>query len=146
MAESHTLVTLRNKRDEIERAIAAYEKEIEKARRDLAHVNATIRLFEAPSERTQFPVYVDTLRLFRRGEIADLCKAALKKEGPLTTPELALRLIRAKGLDEGDKVLRVSLTYRIVQALRLQWKRGKVESPEKRGGIRVWALAQRANA
>lgn len=141
MAESHTLVTLRNKRDEIERAIANYEKQLEKARRDLAHVNATITLFESPATRTEHPVYVDTLRLFRRGEIAELCKAALKEEGPLTTPELALRLVRAKALDESDKVLRVSLTYRIVQALRLQWKRGKIESPEKRGGIRVWSLA-----
>ena len=138
MAESQTLVVLRNKRDEIERAIANYEKQIEKARYDLAHVNATLRMFESPAERTEFPVYVDTLRLFRRGEIATLCKAALAEEGPLTTPELALRLVRAKGLDEGDKVLRVSLTYRIVQALRLQWKRGKIESPEKRGGVRVW--------
>jgi hypothetical protein len=141
MAESQTLVILRNKRDEIERAIANYEKQIEKARRDLAHVNATLRMFEAPADRTQFPVYVDTLRLFRRGEIVTLCKAALVEEGPLTTPELALRLVRAKGLDEGDKVLRVSLTYRIVQALRLQWKRGKIESPEKRGGVRLWQLA-----
>lgn len=140
MAESQTLVVLRDKRDKIERTIAAYEKEIQKAQRDLAHVNATIRLFELPEGRTQFPVYVDTHRLFKRGEIAELCKAALKEEGPLTTPELALRVVRAKGLDEGDKVLRQSITYRIVQALRLQWKRGKLNSPTKRGGVRVWQL------
>ncbi|GFO83483.1 MAG: hypothetical protein A49_31100 [Methyloceanibacter sp.] len=140
MAESQTLVILRDKRDKIERAIAAYEKEIQQARRDLAHVNATIRMFEAPEGRTQFPVYVDTLRLFKRGELAELCKAALADEGPLTTPELALRVARAKGLDEDDKVLRQSIAYRIVQALRLQWKRGKIESPEKRGGVRVWAI------
>ncbi len=45
MAESQTLVVLRNKRDEIERAIVAYEKELAQARRDLAHVNATLRMF-----------------------------------------------------------------------------------------------------
>jgi len=145
MAESQTLVILRNKRDEIERALANYEKQIEKAKRDLAHVNATIQLFEAPADRTQFPVYVDTLRLFRRGEIVTLCKAALTEEGPLTTRDLAVRVIRAKGLDEGDKVLRTSIAYRIVQATRLQWKRGKVGSPEKHGGVRVWALAQSRN-
>jgi hypothetical protein len=55
--------------------------------------------------------------------------------------ELALRVIRAKGLDEADTVLRVSITYRIVQALRLQWKRGRVQSPEKRGGVRVWLIS-----
>jgi len=75
-----------------------YEEQIEKARRHLAHVHAKICMFEAPADRTQFPVYV----------------------------------IREKGLDEGDKVLRQSITYRLVQALRLQWKRGKVESPKNR--------------
>ena len=126
MAESQTLVVLRNKRDEIERTIANYEKQLAKAKRDLSHVNATIQLFRTSEGRTQFPVYVDTHRLFRRGEIAELCKAALKEEGPLTTPDLALRVIRAKRLDAGDKVLRQSVAYRIVQALRLQWKRGKI--------------------
>jgi hypothetical protein len=48
---------------------------------------------------------------------------------------LGMRAICAKRLDDGDKVLRQSVAYRIVQALRLQWKRGKIESPEKRGGI-----------
>jgi hypothetical protein len=91
------------------------------------------------SEAAASPIGASTVR---RGEIAELCKAALKEEGPLTTPELALRVIRAKRLDEGDKVLRQSVAYRIVQALRLQWKRGKIESPEKRAGIRVWALAK----
>jgi hypothetical protein len=141
MAESQTLVVLRNKRDEIERAIANYEKQIEIAKRDLAHFNATIRMFETPEDRTQFPIYVDTLRLFRRGEIATLCKRALAMQGPLTTRELAVCVIREKGLDENDAVLRTSIAYRIVQALRLQWKRGKVDSPEKRGGVRLWRIA-----
>ena len=145
MAESQTLVVLRNKRYEIERVILNYEKQLEAARRDLAHVNATLRMFESPEARTEFPVYVDTLRLFKRGELATICKNALAEEGPLTTRDLALRVVRAKGLDEGDTVLRQSITYRIVQAMRLQWKRGKVQSPEKRGGIRVWAMFTQAN-
>ncbi|ODA67520.1 hypothetical protein A7A08_01554 [Methyloligella halotolerans] len=107
---------------------------------DLAHVNATLRMFEAPEGRSQYPVYMDTLRLFKRGEIVRICKAALADEGPLDTRELALRVMRAKGLDEGDTVLRTSITYRIVQSMRLQWKRGQVKSPEKRSGVRVWCV------
>lgn len=128
------------KRDEIERAIANYERQLEAARYDLAHVNATIRLFESPEARTEFPVYVDTHRLFRRGELVAICKKALTGEGSLDTRELALRVVRAKGLDEGDTVLRTSITYRIVQAMRLQSKRGKVATPGKRGGIRLWRI------
>lgn len=140
MAESQTLVVLRNKRDEIERAIANYEKQVAKAKRDLAHVNATIRMFEAPEGRTQFPVYVDTLRLFRRGEIVSICKRALA-DGPKTTRELAVIVIKEKGFDEEDAVLRQSITYRIVQAMRLQWKRGRIDSPGKEHGVRIWRLA-----
>ena len=132
MADPQIVTTLQRKRDAIEKAIGTYEKKIEAAKLDLAHVNATLRMFEAPEGRTEFPVYVDTLRLFRRGEIVTICKDALAKEGPLDTRELALRVIRANGLDEADSVLRTSIAYRIVQALRLQWKRGRVESPEKR--------------
>ena len=95
-------------------------------------------MFEAPEGRTEFPVYVNTLRLFRRDEIVAICKKALAEEGPLDTRELAQRVVVTKGLDEADTVLRTSITYRIVQAMRLQWKRGQVESPEKRGGVRVW--------
>jgi hypothetical protein len=132
--------TLERKRDQIEQAIALYEKKIKAAKVDLAHVNATLRMFEKPEGRTEFPVYMDTLRLFKRGEIVKLCKAALAQEGPLDTRELALRVVRAKGLDEGDSVLRTSIAYRIVQAMRLQWKRGKVTSSHKRQGLRVWQL------
>jgi hypothetical protein len=137
MAESLTLTALRNKRDDIERAIALYQRKIKSAQRDLAHVNATMRLFEI-GERSQFPVYVDTLRLFRRGEIVAICKTALAKEGPLDTRELAVRVIRAKGMDANDTVLRQSIALRIVQALRLQAKRGRVAGLPKRQGVRVW--------
>jgi hypothetical protein len=137
MAESLTVAALRNKRDQIERSIAAYTKKTEDARRDLAHVNATIRLFESGS--TGEGSYVDTLRLFKRGEIVTLCKAALA-DSPRDTRELARHVIKAKGLDEKDAVLRKSVAFRIVQAMRLQTKRGKVKRQEKRAGVIVWRL------
>jgi hypothetical protein len=140
VAEPHIVSTLERKRQQIESAIAAYQKKIEAARRDLSHVNATLRMFESPQERTQFPVYMDTLRLFRRGEIVTLCKAALEKEGPLDTRELAARVLRKKRLDTKDAVLRKSIAFRIVQAMRLQAKRHKVLQLPKRKGVRVWGL------
>ena len=138
MTDPQILVTLRTKRDYIERVIATYEKKIEAAKIDLAHINATLAMFEAPEGRTQFPVYMDTLRLFRRGEIVTICKAALAKEGPLDTRELALRVIKDKRLDAKDAVLRRSIAFRIVQAMRLQAKRGQVNGLPKRRGVRVW--------
>jgi hypothetical protein len=140
VSEPQLVVTLKRKRQEIESTIAAYQKKIDAARRDLAHVNATLRMFENPQERTQFPVYMDTLRLFQRGEIVTICKVALAKEGPLDTRELAMRVIRKKRLDTKDAVLRKSIAFRIVQAMRLQAKRHKVLQLPKRKGVRVWNL------
>lgn len=138
MADPQILTTLRRKRDNIERGIAAYEKKIKQARRDLANVNATLHLFRIEDRNPQAPVYVDTARLFPRGDLVNICKAALEKEGPLDTRELALRVVQARALDEGDTVLRQAITFRIVQALRLQVKRGKLERLGKRRGVIVW--------
>jgi hypothetical protein len=82
---------------------------------------------------------MDRLRLFKRGEIVTLCKAALAKEGRLDTRELAFRVIQAKGMDEADAVLRTSLAFRIVQALRLQAKRGTVTSLGKGSNVCLWS-------
>jgi len=137
MAQENIIKTLTSKRDGIERTIATYQKRIEEARRDLSHVNATIRLFET-GRTEEGALYVDTLRLFKRGEVWTLRKSSLEKEGPLDSRELAIRLIQHRGLDVNDVVLRKSLTLRVVQALRLQQKRGKIEMVEKRKGRIVW--------
>jgi hypothetical protein len=138
MAEPQILSTLRRKRDDIEAAIVAYEKKVEEAKRDLSAVAATIRLFELNGEPQQFPAYADIGRLWKRGEIVTVCREALAKEGPLDTRELALRVIKAKGLDECDKVMRQTVAFRIVQALSIAEKRGKIESGGKRKGVRIW--------
>lgn len=138
MSDPQVLTTLRRKRAEVEGFIAKLEKQIDTAKRDLSAINATIRIFEVNGEPREFPAYVEIHRLFKRGEMTTICKAALAQEGPLDTRELALRVIRAKGLDEGDKVLRQTVAFRIVQALRLQERRGQIGGSEKRGGVRVW--------
>ncbi|HEY2419269.1 MAG TPA: hypothetical protein VGH84_15195 [Steroidobacteraceae bacterium] len=140
MADPQIVGTLQRKRDDIERVIAEYEKKIEAAKRDLSHVNATLAMFVGPEGRTQFPVYMETLRLFRRGEIVTICKAALAKEGPLDTRELAVRVVKAKGLDAKDTVLRRSVAFRIVQAMRLQATRRILTQLPRRKGVSMWKL------
>ncbi|HEY8161635.1 MAG TPA: hypothetical protein VIF34_05125 [Methylocystis sp.] len=123
----------------MEAAIRAYEKKTEALHRDLAHINATLRLFELNGEQEVFPVHMDLNRIFKRFEIGRLCHEALAAapEG-LDTRELARAVIRAKGMDEGDAVLRRAVAFRIVQAMRMQEKRGRVIGAGKRKGVRVW--------
>lgn len=140
MADPQVLTTLRRKRSEVEGFIAKLEKQIDTAKRDLSAINATIRIFEVNGEPSEFPAYVEIHRLFKRGEMTAICRAALAQEGPLDTRELALRVIRAKGLDEGDKALRQTIALRIVQALRISEKRSMVRGVGRRSGVRMWAL------
>ena len=43
-------------------------------------------------------------------------------------------------MDEGDSVLKTSLAFRIVQALRLQAKRGAIQSLGKRKSVCLWGM------
>ena len=140
MADPHILSTLRAKRNEVEAAIKAYEARAEAARRDLAHINATLALFAVDGPPSEIRAYADTSRLFKRGELATLCRSALVEHGPQDTRELARRVAEAKGLDVADPLLRKALAYRIVQALTLQWKRRQLGSKGIRNGVRLWVL------
>lgn len=139
MAEIRTVTTLRSKKAEILASIAQYEKRIAQARADLSHVNTCIALFEATGEPGALSPYVDTHRLFARGEMMRLCKDTLAS-GPKTTKELALHVMAAKGLDGGDKVTAHAMAMRLIHALRAQWRRGLISGEGKVKGARVWAL------
>jgi len=141
MADPQILTTLRRKQADIEEAIAAYEAKIEEARRDLSAVNATIRIFEINATPRGVKVYTDLHRLFKWGEMASVCLAALASEGSLDTRELTLRVLRSKGLDEADPVLRKAITARLIHVLTQRWKRGGItDAGRRKGGIRVWGL------
>ena len=140
MGEIRTVTTLRTKRDSIAAAIENYEKRLSQARADLAHVSAVIALFEASGERDAIAPYVDTHRLYRRGEAMMLCKEAMAANGPMTTRELALAVMKAKGLEQGDKVLAKAIAARLIHALRQQWRRGIISGDGKRGNVRIWSL------
>ena len=143
MAESTTVTALRTKRDELERIVSSYEKAISAAKRDLAHVNATLELLERAGESSPYPSRLSIVRMFKRCEIFTLCKAALADapEG-LDTRELALAAIRAKGMDERDSVLRRAINYRIIQVMLRQEMRGQIAGAGKRKGVRVWQLSR----
>lgn len=139
MAEIRTVTTLRSKRDEIAASIRLYEQQLAQARADLSHVTAAIRIFEASGDPKGMARYVDTHRLFKRGEPMALCKEALAS-GPKTTRELAKHVMAAKGLDTGDKVLAKGIGSQLIHALRMQAHRKAIVMVGKRNGVSVWQL------
>jgi hypothetical protein len=67
MPEIRIITTLKRKRAEIAASIKLYEKQIAQARSDLAHVEATMRIFAASGKPQDISRYVDCYRLFKRG-------------------------------------------------------------------------------
>ena len=59
MAESQTVTILRAKREEIAAAILNYERQLENARADFAHITAALAIFDAGdkpgSQRPYYP-------------------------------------------------------------------------------------------
>ena len=82
---------------------------------------------------------MDVHHLFKRSEQTKLCLAALT-EGPLTTRQLALYVMKAKGLDQGDKVLAKSIGFRLIHALRKQSQRGLIVTKGKHKAASIWEL------
>ena len=87
MAEIRTVTTLRRKRDEILAVIRLYERQLDQARADLAHVTAAMRIFEA-EDVSKMPAYMDVHRVFAHKEKWPLYEEALE-----TVCELIERVI-----------------------------------------------------
>jgi hypothetical protein len=104
--------------------------------------NAAPELFERGGAPDAYPSRMSIVRIFKRRELFALCNAALAKAPDgLDTRELALAVIRAKGMDESDRVLRKAIGFRIVQAMLRQELQRRVIRAGKRKGVRVWFSA-----
>lgn len=124
MAEIRTVTTLQHKRDEIRASIRMYEAKIAQARSDLSHVTAVLRLFEASRRGQDLARYMDSYRLFKRGEPWAICTATLAN-GALGTKELMLELMKAKDMDLRDGVLAKPIGHRLIHSLRKREERGR---------------------
>ena len=144
MAEPQIINLLRSKRDELDRIISSYEGALAAARRDFVNVNETLQLFERDGASAAYPSRLSIVRMFKRGELFSLCNAALA-DAPkgLDTRELARAVIRVKGMDEADTVLRKAICFRVVQVMLREKARGHVTTAEKRRGLRVWVDANK---
>jgi hypothetical protein len=100
MAEQHIVTTLRDKQRAIQSAIANYERELGKARRDLANVNAVLAMYARDENPKCTAANVSVAMVFKRGEIFAICRKALEAapEG-LDTRQLAAIVLRERGLD-----------------------------------------------
>ena len=120
MAETHVIGALRNKRAELAGMLRQLEQQLAQQRANLAHVDATMRLFDPdirpndirpkqPRERNAW---------FRQGECLRLIYDELREATqPVTTRELAERIMRVKAIPAADDQRRERIQKTLLASL-----------------------------
>jgi hypothetical protein len=121
MAQSIIISALIEKRSEVSGIIADLEERTRQSRADLAHIDATLRLFDPEIEvsaiRGKKPSAKSTL--FANGEISKRCREAIRRADgePVAGEDIVKQAMADKGLDAGDKMARLKLNRSFLWAL-----------------------------
>ena len=105
MSEPHVIGALRNKRSELDGMLRQLEQQLVQQRANLAHVDATMRLFDPDIRPKDIRPKQPRTRnaWFRPGECLRLIYNELREATqPVTTRELAERIMRVKAIPVAD--------------------------------------------
>ncbi|MEI7607632.1 MAG: hypothetical protein WCJ64_09630 [Rhodospirillaceae bacterium] len=121
MGEPHVVSALRDKRPELSGLIAHRERQIDRHRADLIHVDAVIRLY-APEIVPETGIPTKAVRnrnsWFRAGECARLvCDLLRDSSEPIQTGAITVSLMEKKGLPSGDVRARESMQQTILGSM-----------------------------
>jgi hypothetical protein len=136
---------LRNKRADLAGQIEMHNREIDRLRSELVHLDATLRLFDPyiqPDEiasRKRWPRRTD---YFARGELTRLVFEALRERGTTAAGELAAAAMTARSIPDTDNQIRRDFVARFLNTLHDLLRRGTVEKIGQGRGVR-WKLAER---
>lgn len=120
MAEPHVISALSNKRAELAAIVSQLERQLAQQQADLAHLDATMRLFDPNMRPDKLrPKQPRTRSVwFRPGECLRLIDDALREAAqPMTTHQLAERIIRVKALPIADDRQRALVQKTILGSL-----------------------------
>ena len=144
MADLHVTSALREKRALVAGLIEKLERKLEQHRADLTHIDGVLRLFQPehdPASIKPKRTYARRTRYFAKNELSRLCMDALRGAGgaPLTTDDIAGRIIEAKTFDAADVVLRKAIGEQALAMLRSFRKQATIEQIGLGRGVR-WRL------
>ena len=146
MAESHVVSGLANKRAEIAGMIARAQQQIGQFRADLAHVDATIRLFAPAMEPETIPakrIRQSDLR-FEPGGLSRRVLDALRRAGePIRAPDLVRAVMIDNGLDPADHASFLRVQWKVRDTLKRLHKRELLAAQGAGHGV-LWRIADQA--
>jgi len=139
-----TLSGLLRKRAEMTGQVEALQAQLGALIADLSHVDATIRVFRPDIELADLPEKLAPAPFTGfRGEIQRFLLDELRKANhPLSTFDLAERIMRKRGLDPTDRLHFKLIARRTGYGLAKLRKRGKVTSKRAHSSaVMEWKLA-----
>jgi hypothetical protein len=143
MADPHIISALREKRATVAGLIEKLVRKLSQQRANLTHIDGVLRLFQPdrdPEDIKPKQTYARRTRYFARNELPRLILDVLREaDAPLSTDDLAVRIIEAKGFDGADAVLHEAIRTQALLVLRSMRKRGTVEQTGLGRGLR-WTL------
>jgi hypothetical protein len=146
MAEPHVIGALRSKRSELAGIVVSLEQQLVQRRASLMHIDATMRLFDPdlrpeeirPRRRRACNVW------FRPGECLRLIYDVLRDTPePLTTRELAERIVEVKSISVADDRQRALIQKTILASL--YRAKATIERIDT-AGVARWRVLQAARA
>lgn len=143
LGNKYALAALKDKRATLAGEVALLKKQIAAKTDQLAHVDATIKVFDPSYDGMSIrPKRVrQRVRLFKQGELGRLILDALRRAGkPVTAPEIVTAVLAAQGHGEDS---RRALAPRIRGNLAYLQGR-KIVTKEGNGTGATWVLTQNA--
>ena len=146
MAESHVVSALANKRAEIAGMIARTQQQLGQFRADLAHLDATIRLFAPAMEPETIPakrIRQSDVR-FEPGGLSRRVLDALRRAGePIRAPDLVRAVMIDNGLDPADHASFLRVQWKVRDTLKRLRKRGLLAAQGAGHGV-LWRIVDQA--
>ena len=139
----HVVTALIAKRAELAGRIEHLQSEVVSATVELDHIEASLRIFDPAIDIAGIaPRPVPPAHHAFRGEVSRILLEALRKaDRPLSTTELAERVMRERGLNLKDVKLKRTIGRRVGAALN-HWRRvrGALESMMGPGQVLYWQI------
>jgi hypothetical protein len=143
MTESHVVSALKAKRAELAGRIEATQRTMQELVIDLDHIDASLRIFDPDIDLTDIrPKLIPAAHRAFRGEVTRIILDALRTApGPLTTHDLAIEVLKQRGLNPDDPRLLRMMVRRVGASLNAQREKGLAKSRPGPAPWMLWEIA-----
>jgi len=143
---SHVLHALVRKRAELAGRIEHNQLELRRLIGELDHIDATIRIFDPAIDISAIRAKpVPPRHAAFKGEVTRIVLRMLREaEGPVTSRQIAERLMQDRGLNQDDREMSVTMVKRVCACLRKHRQAGTIRTGPIDGRLQGWVLSDRS--